>query len=62
MRCAVVDDQGLVVNVIMADVAMDQPPENCRLYEITPDIWVDIGWAWSDRRLIPPTPLTEGDT
>ena len=62
MRCAVVDTQGRVINVIMADSDQDPVPENCVLHEILDGIWIDIGMYWSDRVVLPTDPDTvEGD-
>ena len=60
MRCAVVDLAGTVINIIMADPDQDSPPQDCALYAITPDIWVDIGWQWADRIPVP-SPATSTD-
>ena len=54
MRCAVIDAQGIVVNIIMADPSVDVPPENCTIYEILGDVWIDIGMNWNDRIVVIP--------
>lgn len=53
MRCAVVDNQGTVINIIVAEPDQDPAPGGCILYGITADIWVDIGWQWKDRISVP---------
>lgn len=53
MKCAVVDNQGIVVNIIVANPEQDAAPQDCILYGINQEVWVDIGWYWSDRIFVP---------
>lgn len=47
MRCAVCQlSDGLVVNIIIADVT-DAPPLDCQLIAITRPAQCDIGWYWT---------------
>ena len=54
MRCAVVNDQNIVVNIIMADPQVDVAPEGCVLFGIEPNVWIDIGMNWDDRIVVVP--------
>ena len=46
MQCAVVQySDNVVINIIMADPAKDQPPIGCFLVDIT-DIPCGIGWIY----------------
>ena len=54
MRCAVVNAQGVVVNIIMADPEVDIAPEGCVLHGIPSDVWIDIGMNWDDRVVVIP--------
>ena len=49
-NCAVVDANGVVVNIIVADVT-DIPPEGCILVQIP---FCDIGYTWDGQRFNPP--------
>lgn len=49
-NCAVVNHEGIVVNLIVADVT-DTPPEGCTLVEIP---YCDIGYVWDGQRFNPP--------
>ena len=49
-NCAVVNADGVVVNLIVADVT-DAPPAGCALVEIPA---CDIGWVWDGSRFNPP--------
>lgn len=44
-RCAVVDNNNIAVNVIVAEPTC-LPPDNCQLIELQPDQAFDIGWIW----------------
>lgn len=57
MRCAVVNSQNIVVNIIMADMEKDIAPDGCVLYEVPQDIWIDIGMNWDDRTIVVPQEL-----
>lgn len=57
MRCAVVDTQNIVVNMIMADPEKDIAPDGCVLYEIYQDVLIDIGMNWDDRTIVVPQEL-----
>lgn len=47
-RCAVCRlDDGLVVNVIMADPS-DPAPDGCRLVGVMEGDYLDIGWIWAE--------------
>jgi len=48
-KCAVIQD-GLVVNIIVADIT-DTPPEGCFLIELP---FCDIGYTWDGVRFNPP--------
>jgi len=52
MKCAVVNSEGIIINMIQADPAVDAAPVGHVLYEVTADIWTDIGQAWADRIMI----------
>lgn len=54
MRCAVVNAQGVVINIIMADPDTDIAPDSCVLYGIPSDVWIDIGMNWDDRVVVVP--------
>ncbi len=54
MRCAVVDDAGRVVNVIMADPERDQPETGCILVDVPDDARVGPGWTWDGAAFIAP--------
>jgi hypothetical protein len=49
-RCAVIDSNNQVVNLIVAEVT-DTPPEGCTLVEIA---HCDIGYIWDGARFNPP--------
>lgn len=49
-NCAVVDSDGVVVNIIVAEPT-DTPPENCTLVEL---LYCDIGYTWDGKRFNPP--------
>lgn len=47
MNCAVVDiSTWAVVNIIVADPAIDKPLEGCLLVALGPDTPCDIGWGY----------------
>ena len=47
MNCAVVDNNTLlVVNIIVADPAIDKPIEGCTLVALDLTTTCDIGWAY----------------
>ena len=47
MNCAVVNQETLIVlNIIVADPAIDPPPEGCVLIGITDGEPCDIGWVY----------------
>jgi hypothetical protein len=47
MRCAVVDFSNIVVNLIMADPAVDPAPEGCILVGLPDDSPVSFGWIYN---------------
>jgi hypothetical protein len=49
-NCAVVDANGIVVNMIVAELT-DTPPEGCTLVEIP---FCNIGYTWDGTKFIPP--------
>jgi hypothetical protein len=49
-NCAVVNNEGIVVNLIVAEPA-DVPPEGCTLVEIP---FCDIGYIWDGTHFNPP--------
>lgn len=58
--CAVVDENNIVVNVIIAEPT-DPAPIGCQLI-VSPDSYgdyADIGDIWQDNRFIHPNPITE---
>jgi hypothetical protein len=46
MRCAVVDSSNIVVNIIVADPAIDPAPEGCILVGLPDDSPVSFGWLY----------------
>jgi hypothetical protein len=50
MNCAVIDSNGVIVNIIVAEPT-DTPPEGCTLVELPT---YDIGYIWDGERFIPP--------
>lgn len=48
MRCAVVDGDGVVVNIIVAELT-DPAPDGCVLYEMAPNVVTNPGELWADR-------------
>jgi hypothetical protein len=57
MRCAVVNSQNIVVNMIMADPEKDTAPDGCVLYEVSEDVLIDIDMNWDDRTIVVPQEL-----
>jgi hypothetical protein len=58
MRCALVDNlSSLVVNLIIADPAIDTPPEGFILIGLSDEDPVGIGWSWDGSNFIDPTLL-----
>jgi len=55
MRCAVIDTDGLVVNIIMAEPT-DLAPVGCSLVGIEDDVFCDIAWSWDGSSFINPNP------
>ena len=53
-NCAVVDSNGLVVNIIVAETT-DVPPDGCTLVLIP---FCDIGYTWNGTNFIPPVVTT----
>lgn len=51
MRCAVIDTNGIVVNIIMAEPT-DLAPNECLLVGIEENIFCDIGWFWDGTSFI----------
>jgi hypothetical protein len=49
-NCAVVDANGIVINLIVAE-STDIPPAGCTLVEIP---HCDIGYTWDGTRFTPP--------
>jgi len=54
-NCAVVDQNNIVVNIIVADVG-DVPPEGCSLI---PLYFADIGYTWDGNNFVAPEPVEE---
>lgn len=48
MRCAVVNGDGVVVNIIVAELT-DPAPDGCVLHEIGQNVVVNPGELWADR-------------
>jgi len=47
MNCAVVDNNTMIViNVIVADPAIDPPPDGCILVGLIEGEFCDIGWVY----------------
>jgi hypothetical protein len=47
MRCAVVQNSNdIVINIIIADPALDPAPEGCTLVGLTDDSPVTFGWIY----------------
>lgn len=55
MRCAVIDANGLIVNIIMAEPT-DQAPVGCSLAGIDEGVFCDIGWTWDGNQFVDPNP------
>lgn len=55
-RCAVVDSNNIVINVIMANPAIDIPPEGTTL---VPLYFADIGYIWNGSDFDAPIPVEE---
>lgn len=55
MRCAVIDANGLIVNIIMAEPT-NQAPAGCSLVGIDEGVFCDIGWIWNGNQFIDPNP------
>ena len=55
MRCAVIDANNLVVNIIMAEPT-DLAPQGCFLIGINDGVFCDIGWSWDGANFIDPNP------
>lgn len=49
-NCAVVNADGVVINMIVAEPT-DVPPEGCTLIEIP---FCDIGYVWNGERFVAP--------
>lgn len=57
MRCALVENStNLVVNLIMADPAIDNPPDGFILIGLSDEDPVEIGWSWDGEYFYPPIP------
>jgi hypothetical protein len=55
MRCALVENNtNLVVNVIIADPAVDPAPSGCTLLGVAEDSPVSIGWVWDGQSFVNP--------
>lgn len=55
MRCALVDNNtNLVVNLIIADPAVDPAPSDSTLISLSDDNPVSIGWAWNGSDFVEP--------
>lgn len=55
MRCAVIDTNGVVVNIIMAEPS-DLAPLGCFLVAIPDAAFCDIGWVWDGTAFVNPNP------
>lgn len=55
MRCAVIDANGIIVNIIMAEPT-DPAPDGCSLIGIEDGVFCDIGWSWDGASFIDPNP------
>lgn len=62
MRCAVVDSSNIVVNLIMADPAVDPAPAGCTLVSLPDDSPVSFGWIYNpaDGSVTDPNPPAVG--
>lgn len=56
VRCAVVDSNNIVVNVIIANPSTDIPPEGTTL---VPLYFADIGYVWNGSDFGAPIPVEE---
>lgn len=60
MRSAVCNlSDNVVINVIMADPAVDIAPDGAFLVEIKDGVMCDIGWIWNGSIFINPNPPEE---
>jgi hypothetical protein len=55
MRCAVIDANDLVVNIIMAEPT-ESAPHGCVLVGIYGGVFCEIGWSWDGANFIDPNP------
>lgn len=55
MRCAVIDTNGVIVNIIMAEPT-DLAPMGCSLVGIDDGVFCDIGWVWDGAAFVNPNP------
>jgi hypothetical protein len=60
MRCAVVREDGLVVNIIIAELT-DPAPDGCVLHALPHNVLINPGDLWADRQTIVPDEPVEGE-
>lgn len=59
MRRAVIDTNGLVINVIEIEKDANwQPPEGCTLLTVTQSVDAGIGDTWDGKKIIKVIPIT----
>lgn len=57
MRCALVEiSTNLVMNLIVADPAVDPSPDGFTLIGLSDEDPIQIGWSWDGEYFYPPTP------
>lgn len=55
MRCAVVNSDGVIVNIIIADPS-DPAPIDHFLVSIEDEVFCNIGWIWDGNAFVDPNP------
>ena len=60
MRCVVVRQDGVVANIIVADLD-DLAPDGCVLHALPGNVLVNPGDLWADRQIIVPEDPIEGE-
>jgi hypothetical protein len=55
MKCAVINTENLIVNIIMAE-PIDLAPQGCFLVGVEEDVFCDIGWSWDGTSFVDPNP------
>jgi hypothetical protein len=53
MKCAIVDSNGVIVNIIVSS-PNDPAPEGCRVEVVEQNVYCNPGELWEDRRYIEP--------